>query len=171
MAHSGGIDHWPVEEIPDPDRLFYRVHVNSLAQGQLVPGALREQRNPEAPQERGSMSTEWEKYASPEEALSRSSDSKKNGIVSLVVGEVRKIPGLVARHDPNTPRPPLRSHAGIEGISAPVGAAGESPYAGLAAKKRKTMIREKLLKVCEWVIEPPGDPSSERAGVGDSSPP
>ena len=33
---------WPVEEIPNIDLLYYRVHINNLPEGEPVPGSFKE---------------------------------------------------------------------------------------------------------------------------------
>jgi hypothetical protein len=133
--------NWEVEPIPDADKLYLRVHSDHLQAGELHPGVFRQ---------RGArgMSVDWQKYATPEESIARSgaSDKTKVGIVALVVGIVRTIPGLDARHDPDVERR-NRAHSLVTGMI--------EEYGDLPAKVRKTMIRSMLFeKFSEWAVPP-----------------
>lgn len=142
MAETETLD-WVVERIPDADKLFIRVHSDHLSAGELHPGIFRQQ-GPDG------MSVDWAKYATPEECIARSgaSDKAKVGIVTLVTGIVRAIPGLDARHDPNIERR-NRAHSLVTGIM--------EEYGGLPAKVRKTMVRSQLFeKFNEWTLRPLG---------------
>lgn len=123
---------WAVEDIPDPDRLFYRVHRNSLGtNGEIVPGVFRERE--------GSISTDWEKYSTADEARQRARVPAANGIVSLFAGEVRRL-DLLVRHEPDEARH-NRAHAGIHGLETD--------------PERKVELRFRLLDlVSGWVIPP-----------------
>jgi hypothetical protein len=59
------MDAWPIEEIPDQDSLFYRVPVAWLRPADLniIPGVFRENK--------GSISTDWDKYSTAAETRSR----------------------------------------------------------------------------------------------------
>ena len=93
---------WDVEEIPNQDRVFYRVHRTHRTLG---PSIFREQE--------GAMSTDWEKYSTPEESRGRARIPADNGIVALQAGEIRSVPGLSLTH---TPLNENRSHADVVGI-------------------------------------------------------
>jgi len=94
-----------VEQIPDTDKLFYRVHRSYFVEGELVPGVFRQIGN--------GMSTDWSKYSTPQESLRRSRILKDNGIVSGNVGHVRIIPLLLS----HTPSHGNRAHSEIVGVT------------------------------------------------------
>src|SRR5437016_2790089 len=110
MACQNKMNGWPQEQIPNGDRLFMRVHKDLLVNGELVPGVFREHK--------GSMSTDWERYSTPQEALARSGKPKDNGIIALVTAGVRSVNPLQVVHEP---RPALnnRAHTNIYGLSEP----------------------------------------------------
>ncbi len=119
------------EEIPDSDNLFYRVHKQYIRKGKLVPGVFRTKGEGE---EKG-MSTDWEKYSTKEESLSRCTKPENNGIVQLNAGLVRAINYLEVEHNPQNDN---QSHSHVQGV----------PVKG----KLKAKIREQLLEVFEWKI-------------------
>ncbi len=148
MAGSPSLATWPVEDIPNGDSLFYCVHVSLVPQRVPVPGIFAEKGS--------SLSTDWEKYATPEQARNYRKEPSKNGIVRLQAGAVRSIDGLAARHAPDYERQ-NRAHSEVLGISTPVSPVEPgSPYAGLPSRVRKTRVRLKLLELCggTWVIDP-----------------
>jgi hypothetical protein len=140
-------DGWPIEDIPNADRVFYRVHVNLLpASHELVPGVFREQH--------GSMSVDWGKYSSAKDTRARGSEPDKNGVVALVAGEVRSIDGLVVHHAPDRARN-NRAHAEILGIEIDTNGSGSTRMPSVPPKVRRLMIRERLLEICNgWEIRP-----------------
>jgi len=95
---------WAIEPIPNEDLLYMRVHKSYYRNGELLPIAFRDH-------ERG-MSTDWSKYAHPEETRSRARDPSKNGVISMVVEQVRAIEGLAVQH---APLPENRAHANVNG--------------------------------------------------------
>jgi hypothetical protein len=130
---------WEVEDIPDGDRLFLRVHANDVraSGGKLHPGVFREQR--------GSMSVDWEKYSTAEESRNRARHPERVGILALIAGYVRSIEGLTVLHEPDEERR-NRAHSGVHGIFDPAAANPEV---------RKTMIRSKLFALFnQWLLEP-----------------
>ena len=65
------------------------------------------------------MSTDWSKYSSPTESRDRARRPKDNLIVSLPVGELRRIEGVSVFHSPiqNDPeQADNRAHADVIGI-------------------------------------------------------
>src|SRR5229473_7620854 len=92
---------WPTEEIPEEDKLFMRVHPSNAKDGNLNPGAFRNHGQPGKPE---GMSTDWEKYSTANESRNR---ARKNpavyGVVSMVAGKVRQIPGQMVTHTPDYP--------------------------------------------------------------------
>jgi len=84
-----------IEEIPDGDKLFYRVQKNWIRDGHILPGAIRER----GEGENRSMSTDWEKYSTARESQDRARTPKDNTIVSFNVGFLRE-ETLVVTHAP-----------------------------------------------------------------------
>jgi len=139
---------WPREVIPDSDRLFLRVHIRLLQPSQeLHPGIFREHD--------GSMSVDWERYSTAEESRGRAGEPSANGVVTLVAGEVRSISGLAVEHSPDEERS-NRAHSDVLGISTPVAPASPiDPVVAMSEGTRKTMVRAKLLDLCNgWIINP-----------------
>ena len=79
----------PVEEIPDTDWLFYRVHVNLVrsTNGKLNPNCFRDLG--------GGMSTDWSRYGSAGGTRAAKGPQRvfEYGIARLGVGPVRMISG------------------------------------------------------------------------------
>jgi len=112
MAESLPVSAWETEFIPDPDRLFMRVHSKLDPKGELRPNVFRDH-----PKIQGTMSTDWEKYSDPEQTrLRATSQPNENGVLSMVTGEVRKIPGLLVEH---SPQPDNRAHTDVTGKKDP----------------------------------------------------
>lgn len=98
---------WPVEEIPDNDSVFLRVHKTwrKKSDGSIAPSAFK-------PHD-GGMSTDWEKYSTAEETRQRGKPPVTNyAVVSLEVASVRKIDGLQVKHSPLIDN---RSHSDVTG--------------------------------------------------------
>jgi hypothetical protein len=107
-------ERWPVEEIPDQDRLFMRVHRQWLKNGRVAPGFF--QNRPD--EATGAMSTDWSRYATPEETRARAKRPELNAVIELAVGIVRAIPEQVVRHAPIQDDPNLpdnRAHTDVAG--------------------------------------------------------
>lgn len=107
-------DRWPVEEIPDTDTLYLRVHQQWLRDGQVLPGCF--QNRPD--EATGAMSSDWAKYATAEETRQRARRPEVNAVVALYVGEVRAIPEQHIVHSPVQDDPVLpdnRAHTDIAG--------------------------------------------------------
>lgn len=78
---------WEKEPIPDDALLYMRVHKNNLdSNGEPIPGSFRNQ-----PTRADGMSTDWDKYSTPEECQARARTPEVNAIIVLAVAEVRKI--------------------------------------------------------------------------------
>lgn len=121
---------WPIETIPDEDKLFYRIHKNYIQDGQLIPGSFREKGE--------GMSTDWDKYSTPIDAKNRAKVPADNGIVSFISGDIRRI-GLEVKHDPIcSPDENIynRAHANIIGLS-----------------KNKEKLRLDLMELYHWEIQ------------------
>jgi hypothetical protein len=98
-----------VEEIPDEDLLYMRVHKNWIRDGELNPGTFRNNE--------GGMSTAWSKYSDPEQprirVIAYDKEPDKYGILGMNVGDVRNIPDQVVIHKPLDDN---RSHTDVEGV-------------------------------------------------------
>jgi len=99
---SKNFDVFPLEEIPDEDFLYYRIHKTKIDFDEFD-----EKKKIKLlafdPQPKGSteMSTDWSKYSSPMESQNRAKVPADNGIVSFHVFKVRNSPyPLTVRHDP-----------------------------------------------------------------------
>jgi hypothetical protein len=70
-----------------------RVHITwRKRNGDIAPSAFKNHG--------AGMSTDWAKYATPEATRNRHREPAKNAVVSLVAGEVRRIPGQAVEHSP-----------------------------------------------------------------------
>lgn len=135
MVDAAEPEIWPVEQIPDPARLFYRVHIGLLADKQLHPGVFREHS--------GSMSTDWENYSTPEESRNRAAQPERNGILALVAVTIRSIEPLEVGHEPTRTN---RAHSSVHGLGA---------SDDMSTKVRRTRIRAKLFEYFQsWEIDP-----------------
>lgn len=83
---------FPPEQIPDADTVLMRAHKTHFSGGTLRPGVFRAQK--------GSMSVNWSKYATPEETKQQAKNPAENAVLSLLVGGVRKIKTLDVTHTP-----------------------------------------------------------------------
>lgn len=139
---------WPVEHIPDSDRLFMRVHRNDIKDGRPAVGVFR---NRGEGVDAG-MSTDWSRYATPEETKGRAPAPAKNAVIEMVVGDVRRIPEQVVEHAPD-PERGNRAHTNVKGPK-------KANFAG-------TQVRYKFLSIWRWAIElepTDGPPVTESGG-------
>ena len=141
------MDLWQVEEIPDCDSLFYRFPVGDLpANRKPFPGMFR--------QNKGSISTDWERYSTASQTRARQGRPERFAVVRMIVGGIRAIDGLTVSHSPtqNIERlPDNRAHTDIFGMEPP--APPTNPDFG-----RKLRIRTELhQRFSTWEI-PPGAP-------------
>ncbi|OQX09464.1 MAG: hypothetical protein BWK80_46855 [Desulfobacteraceae bacterium IS3] len=118
---------WGIEEIPDENNVFYRIHKSFVREEKLIPGAFREIGN--------GMSVDWEKYSTPVNSILRSKIPEDNGIVSLMAGNIRKI-DLEVTHKPSEKN---RSHSIVKGRNKKI---QDDPE-----------IRLKLMKMSKWEIQ------------------
>lgn len=100
--------NWPVEDIPDEDRLYMWAHRNYIdpKTGDFGPGMFRIRSGEDG------MSTAWSKYSTAEQLHRRAKKPQDNAIIVMRVGEVRAIPNQVVRHKP---LPDHQAHSEIEG--------------------------------------------------------
>jgi len=128
MADGQLAQEWLPEEIPDESQLFMRVHKNLLKpNGKIAPGVFRDQG--------GAMSTDWEKYRTPNETLSAAKNPSDNGVISLPVRGVREIdcPDQEVTHTPSVELD-NRAHTDVKG-------------------EKSTEARVKLKRLAYWIIE------------------
>ena len=130
-----------VEDIPNEDYLYYRVHKKEVRNGKVPPGCFSEKGDGN---EKG-MSTDWSRHSTPEEALNRPTSryldgdrTQTHGIISLIVGKVREIEGIQVIH---APRSYNIAHTHICGIPP------QDPT--------KTEVRSKLARIYTFAIPPP----------------
>lgn len=121
MADEEVTETWEVENIPDPDRLFLRVHKNWIEDDALLPGFFRDHGD--------GMSADWERYATPEETRARAKNPEFNKVISLVAGDIRAVPGQLVEHRPLAEN---RAHSEIVG------------------DKKAPGIRLRLLRLARW---------------------
>jgi hypothetical protein len=109
MAGNTSIDNWVEEDIPNDNMLYMRVHENHVQNGKLMPAAFR---NHPTPQD--GMSTDWNKYSTPQETKNRGKKPEQNGVVKMLVQDVRNIDELIVRHTPDIPNK-NRAHTDVFG--------------------------------------------------------
>lgn len=90
----------PVEDIPDTDVVYYRIHRSLLVDGGIRGNCFREQGATEDLARPRSISTDWSRYSSPKESRARAGRPLDNLIVSLAVGALRAIDELTVAHSP-----------------------------------------------------------------------
>lgn len=94
---------WAVEDIPDLDLLFKRVHRKLFkADGTIMTGAFSN----------AEMSVDWARYSAPEETRGRKGNPEDNAVAQMCAGDVRKIPEQSVVHEPTTPN---RAHSHVAG--------------------------------------------------------
>ncbi len=115
---------WQKEHISDEDFLYRRVHRKLLnSSGGVRAGAFTDHK--------GAMSTDWNRYSSPEETRNRISglSPEEFAVVALPVSEVRNL-GQIVEHDP---LPDNRAHSNVIG-------------------EKDAEVRLKLTRICKIVI-------------------
>ncbi|MEI9919544.1 MAG: hypothetical protein WDO14_12165 [Bacteroidota bacterium] len=118
---------WPIEEIPNPDFQFLRVHDSHVVDGFLIPGAFRE--HGEGDQK--GLSTDWIKYSTAAQSRNRANNPAKTSIVSMITGLIRYY-DLTVTHAPLVDN---RAHVNTPSVT-------DNP-------KR----RLKLMGLCDWEIK------------------
>jgi len=137
------MSNWIVENIPDLDSLFYRVPVGGLRKDMKVaPGVFKENK--------GSISTDWEKYSTAAETRSRQGRPERFAVLRLIVGKIKEIEELTVSHEPVQGvenQPDNQAHTSIYGL--------ESQIIGPADLGRKEKIRSELYdRFKVWEIAP-----------------
>lgn len=97
---------WLKEDVPSDDCLLMRVHIRTHAnKGRLSTGAYKNHNL--------GMSTDWERYSTPEETRQRGRKVESEyGVVSMSVAAVRLVPGQTVEH---APLPENRAHTEVFG--------------------------------------------------------
>jgi len=101
--------NWPVEIIPDHDKLYCRVHKTYIKPLGIEPSAFANR-----PTGSNSMSVDWAKYATPDETRRRAKKPIENAVVQFETGRVRTIPTLSVEHSPDQERA-NRAHSDVIG--------------------------------------------------------
>lgn len=127
---------WPVEEIPDEDDLFCRVHRTFLRGGtELRPAIFRVQS--------GCVSTDWSAYSSPKHCRKRARKPEENGVVTLLAGKVRACSPLAVAHTPDQQQD-NRSHSDIMNI----------PEEGPEKEEARDHLLQVAMEAGGWTIHP-----------------
>ena len=124
MADVEEVIDWPAEVIPAADKLYMRVHRMYVRNGDFVVGAFRDQG--------GAMSTDWEKYSTPQETRDRARVAADNGVIQMVSGDVAAIPDLTVAHTPDVVLR-VRAHTDVAGEKTPA-------------------VRVKLKRISHWTL-------------------
>ena len=112
-----------VENIPNEQDVFYRIHRNWLNEdGSIRPGVFRNQGT--------GMSVDWEKHSTAWDSRNRARTPSENGIVRGNVGDLRLETNQDVLH---TPSPKNRSHSEVRG-----------------AKDEE--VRYKMIDIFDWEI-------------------
>lgn len=100
--------NWEIEQIPDKDFIYRRVHINFLKaideKDYIPPGAFKDNNG---------ISVDWSKYSTPEKSRERAKEPKKNKILQIKVGHARNIKSISVIHSPLSEN---RSHSLIDGL-------------------------------------------------------
>ncbi len=128
---------FPIELIPDTDKLFYRIHTQYIdytesdAKKKIKPGAFDPIPKPDGTE----MSVDWSKYSTSIETQNRARKPERVGVVSFVVGEVRSQPTLLKVEH----RPTLNQ--------------AHSIIFDVLPNANNPEIRINLRRICQWEIE------------------
>lgn len=116
---------WQPEQICDADRLFMRVHRVWVLRGEVLPGAFQNR-----PAGATGMSTDWERYSTPEQTRQRSNRPSEQAVIEMIVGAVRGIPCQTVEHKPVSDN---RAHTEVVGV-------------------KDEEVRLKLTRMYKWAI-------------------
>lgn len=90
---------WEAEDIPDDDYLYKFFKLMYFRDGDVLPACFTNVGQPDDPSY--GMSTDWSKYASPEETRKRPRDKQaRYGVARIKASNITKVPGQFVRHDP-----------------------------------------------------------------------
>jgi hypothetical protein len=140
MTEKTPLTEFPIEEIPNADVLYYRIHEVNIDIEETHP-IKKIKLVAFDPHPKGStqMSTNWQKYSTPQDLQQLAKAPEKNGVVSFVVEKLRQIPyPLQVIHDPIVSESfRNQAHALVYDI----------PF-----RKNDIGIRVKLRDICSWEI-------------------
>jgi len=123
--------NWSIENIPDNNIIFYRMHKQYYEDNpEIILGSGFK------PQGKA-MSTDWKKYSTPEQSLLRASSPNENRIISMKVGKIRASP-LIIEHSPSK-KYCNRAHTDVLGLKS-------------ISRSKKNRIREYLASNSIWVL-------------------
>lgn len=104
IAHAE-FTSWPKEEVPDADDLCMRIHRTWFKPDRtIIPKAFQNHG--------GAMSTDWSKYAAPEQTRLRARSAEDNAVARRGVGQIRSVPRQRIDHSPLTDN---RAHTDVSG--------------------------------------------------------
>jgi hypothetical protein len=131
---------FPIEEIPNEDSLYCRIHEVNIDQEEIdLYKKIKLIAFDPHPKGSTQMSTNWNKYSTPLALQQLAKVPEKNGIVSFPVEAVRKIPyPLMVIHDPISAEL-FRNRA-------------HSLVFDIPQRKNDIGIRVKLRDICSWEI-------------------
>lgn len=140
MTEKTPLIEFSIEEIPDSDLLYYRIHEVNIDEDETHP-IKKIKLVAFDPHPKGStqMSTNWHKYSTPLDLQQLAKVPEKNGVVSFVVEKLRNTPyPLEVIHDPVlTENFRNQAHTLVFDI----------PF-----RKNDIGIRVKLRDICSWEI-------------------
>ena len=134
------IEVFPVEDVPDDDFLYYRIHKTKIDFSETDhKRKIKLIAFDPQPQGCTEMSTDWSKYSTPDESRNRARVPSDNGIVSFHVQKVRAEPyPLSVKHDPTLVEHfRNRSHTIIFEVPS---------------RKNDIGIRLELRDICNWEL-------------------
>ncbi|KKL13759.1 hypothetical protein LCGC14_2522540 [marine sediment metagenome] len=131
MVEKTNVTKWSIENIPDKDDLYYRMHKMYFEDNpNIIPGSgFRPQGE--------SLSVDWNKHSTPEQSRQRATIPDDNRIVETNVGDVRAIP-LIVIHNPDHARM-NRAHTDILGLIG-------------VSKSELNKLRSQLATLSDWAI-------------------
>ena len=124
---------WQIENIPNSDRLYFRIHKQNVFDNKDYTNIIRPRAFCNTPANGNNMSTDWDKYTTPQQTLDHVSKQYKTGktefknkddfgVVSFSVDKIKEIDkNHTVLHDPieNIPEiigdPSNRAHAIVDG--------------------------------------------------------
>lgn len=127
---------YAVEEIPNEDKLFYRIHINNIdldetdSKQRIKPSAFDPMPKPNSVQ----MSVNWSKYMDAVATKQSAKNPIKNGVLSFIANNIRNKPiNLNVTHQPTA----NRAHSIIHDV---------------VSEKNDPEIRLLLRDSCNWEI-------------------
>jgi hypothetical protein len=131
---------FPIEEIPNEDLLYCRIHEVNIDREEIDPyKKIKLIAFDPHPKGSSQMSANWNKYSTPKDLQQLAKVPERNGIVSFLTDAVRKIPyPLHVIHDPISTEE-FRNQAHALVLDIPL-------------RKNDIGIRIKLRDICTWEI-------------------